>query len=424
MQMRDNKQFLSNGPFVENRLPNGLAIASNHVPHVNSIAIGIWTNAGSREDPAHMGGLAHFLEHAVFKGTHSRDYIAIARCIEQVGGYIDAFTTKENTCLYIRCLKEHGALAFDLLADLVCNPVFPEDEIEKEKEVVIEEIHGINDSPEELIFDQFDDLAFPKHSLGPSILGTEQSVTNITTQALRAFMQRYYTAKNMLVTVVGNMSHDEVMLYSEKSFSGVSTDRKPSSGIRTFSEKDYSTFFTRQKKPLYQAHVLHGRAVARDDRFFYSLLLLNTILSGGMSSMLNLELREKNALAYNAYSSLTFFEDTTLLNVYAGTDPENTRQTLRIIQGILNAETLSEVSGEELLAAKNKLTSELVMEMEKMTHRMSKAARDIFYFGNTIDLEEKLAGIKNVTGEDLGQAAEYLQMDMDASTLIYEPDEE
>lgn len=138
--------------------------------------------------------------------------------------------------------------------------------------------------------------------------------------------------------------------------------------------------------------------------------------------MLNLELREKNALAYNAYSSLTFFEDTTLLNIYAGTDPENTGQTLRIIQGILKAETLSEVSGKELSAAKNKLRGELVMEMEKMTHKMSKAARDIFYFGNTIELEEKLAGIEKVTSEDLGQAAEYLQMDTDASTLIYESD--
>ncbi|WP_287372061.1 pitrilysin family protein [Prosthecochloris sp.] len=422
MQMRDNTQLLSNGPFVENRLSNGLHVSSNHVPYVNSIAVGIWTNAGSREDPASMSGLAHFLEHAVFKGTHSRDYITIARCIEQVGGYIDAYTTKENTCLYIRCLKEHGALAFDLLADLVCNPVFPEDEIEKEKEVVIEEIHGINDSPEELIFDQFDDLAFPKHPLGPSILGTEQSVANITTEALRAFMRRHYTAKNMLITVVGNMPHDEVMLHSEKSFSGMYTSRQPLSCVRTFSEKDYSTFFTRQKKPLFQTHVLHGRAVPRNDRFFYGLLLLNTILSGGMSSMLNLELREKNALAYNAYSSLTFFEDTTLLNIYAGTDPENTGQTLRIIQGILKAETLSEVSGKELSAAKNKLRGELVMEMEKMTHKMSKAARDIFYFGNTIELEEKLAGIEKVTSEDLGQAAEYLQMDTDASTLIYESD--
>ncbi len=421
--MHESKQFFSNGPFIENRLSNGLRVYSNHVPYVDSITIGIWINAGSREDPAGMGGLAHFLEHAVFKGTRSRDYAAVARCIEQVGGYIDAYTTKENTCIYIRCLKEHKAVAFDLLADLVCNPVFPEDEIEKEKEVVIEEIHGINDAPEELIFDQFDDLAFPKHPLGPSILGTEQSIENISTEALHTFMRQHYVAQNMFITSAGNISHEEVMLNAEKCFSGLSSNEKQFGDRRTFREKDYTAFLTRQKKQLYQAQLLYGRAVARDDRFFYSLLLLNTILGGGMSSILNLELREKSALAYNAYSSLTLFEDATLLNVYAGTDPENTGQTLAIIQDALKAETLSRISGAELLAAKNKFRSGLIMEMEKMTHRMSKAARDIFYFGRPVELEEKLSGIDHVTNDDLEQAATYLQMNTDASTLIYEPEE-
>ncbi len=424
MHMQDNKQFLSTGPFLENRLSNGLRVFSNHVPHVNSVTAGIWINTGSREDPVGMAGLSHFLEHAIFKGTRSRDYVTIAQCIEQVGGYIDAYTTKENTCIYIRCLKEHAALAFDLLADLVCNPVFPEDEIEKEKEVVIEEIHGINDSPEELIFDQFDDLAFPVHPLGPSILGTEQSVENITTEALRGFMRRHYVAPNMLITVVGNLEHDEVMQHAGKTFSGLDSNGKSPASSRVFREKDYCAFNTRQKKQLYQAQMLYGRAVPRNDRYFFSLLLLNTILSGGMSSILNLELREKNALAYNAYSSLTFFDDTTMLNVYAGTDPENTGQALTIIKKVLSAETLDRIPETELRAAKNRLRGGLVLEMEKMTHRMSKAARDIFYFGNAIELEEKITRIESVTGDDLGHAVAYLQLDRDASTLIYEPDEE
>lgn len=422
--MQDNKRFISTGPFIENHLDNGLRVFSNHVPHVNSITVGIWINAGSREDPSGMAGLAHFLEHAVFKGTRSRDYVTIARCIERVGGYIDAYTTKENTCIYVRCLKEHSVLAFDLLADLVCNPVFPENEIKKEKEVVIEEIHGINDSPEELIFDQFDNLAFPKHPLGPAILGTEQSVENITTEALQSFMRQHYVAQNMLITTVGNISHDEAVLLARQSFSELDGNGKLPTGSRTFREKDYSFFLKRQKKQLCQSQILYGRAVPRNDRFFYSLLLLNTILSGGMSSILNLELREKNALAYNAYSSLTFFDDTTLLNVYAGTDPENTGRALTIIKSSLKAETLSGISREELLAAKNRLKGSLVMEMEKMTHRMSKAARDIFYFGSSIELEEKLEGIESITSDNLGQTAVYLQMDTEASTLIYEPEEE
>ncbi len=421
--MQKNTPFFSSGAFIENRLSNGLRVFSNHTPHVNSITIGLWINAGSREDPPGMSGMAHFLEHAVFKGTRKRDYVAIARCIEEVGGYIDAYTTKENTCIYVRCLKEHMALAYDLLADLVCDPVFPKDEIEKEKEVVIEEIHGINDSPEELIFDHFDDLAFPQHSLGPSILGTEQSIHNITRNALQSFMRTYYVPRNMILTAAGNLSHEETVLHAEKSFSGLNSRDQQPAGKRIFTKKDYHPFLKKDNKPLYQAHMLYGRAVERNDRFFYSLLILNTILSGGMSSILNLELREKNPLAYNAYSSLTFFEDTTLLNVYAGTDPENTAEALEIIKSSLKPDTLSRLSEKELQAARNKLRGGLVMEMERMTHRISKAARDIFYFGNPIGLEEKLSCIENVTSNDLAETVAYLQMDNDASTLIYEPDE-
>ena len=422
--MQHDNFFLSAGPVVVDNLGNGLRVFSNHVPHVNSITLGIWINAGSREDPEELSGLCHFLEHAVFKGTLSRDHLTISRCIEQVGGYIDAYTTKENTCIYIRCLKEHIELAFDLLADMVTNPALPENEIEKEKEVVIEEIHSINDSPEELIFDQFDTLAFPRHPLGPAILGTENSINRITTESLRGFMRQHYVAQNMLVTAVGNMSHEEIMRHAEKSFSRLSTKTAASCNGRKFQQEDYNPFHVTRKKPLYQTQMLYGMAVPRNDTFFYSLLLLNTLLSGGMSSILSLELREKNALAYNAYSSLTFFDDAALLNIYAGTDPENTSKALRIIKSIMSADNFSQVSREEQQAAKNKLRSSMMMEMEKMTQRMSKAARDIFYFGKVIKLEEKIRGIEAVTRADLEGAAKYLQQHGDASTLLYEPDED
>ncbi|MBL6957227.1 MAG: insulinase family protein [Chlorobium phaeobacteroides] len=422
--MQHDNLCISAGQVIENNLQNGLRVVSNYTPHVNTITLGIWINAGSREDPEKLSGLSHFLEHAVFKGTHSKDHLAISRCIEQVGGYIDAYTTKENTCIYIRCLKEHRALAFDLLSDMICNPSFPEDEIEKEKAVVIEEIHGINDSPEELIFDQFDTLAFPHHPLGPTILGTEKTVNRITTGSLRKFMRQHYVAENMLVTAVGNISHEEIMLLAEKSFSGLNTRPSSSGTARTFRQEDYHPFHLKRKKPLYQTQLLYGMAVPRNDTFFYSLLLLNTLLSGGMSSILSLELREHNALAYNAYSSLTFFDDATLLNIYAATDPENTEKALLIIKNVLNAENISKISREEHQAAINKLRGGMLMEMEKMIQRMSKAARDIFYFGKAVELEEKISRIDNITPDDLGYAAEYLQQHTEASTLLYEPDED
>ena len=421
--MQHHKHLLSPGPIDMDRLANGLRIYSNTIPHVNSITAGIWINAGSREDPSSRPGLAHFLEHAVFKGTRSRDYIAIARCIEQVGGYIDAFTTKENTCIYIRCLKEHSELAFDLLSDLVCNPLLPEGEIEKEKEVIIEEIHGIQDSPDELIFDHFDELAFPDHPIGTSILGTEKSIDSISPKNLRSFLDRHYVAQNMLLTVIGNIAHEDVMLEAEKRFNSLDGQKKPSSSERTFKQAYYRPFLRRDIKQLYQEHLLFGGTAERNDRHFYSLLLLNTILSGGMSSILNLELREKNPLAYNVYSSLTCFDDTTMLNVYAGIDPEHTDRVLESIKNVLKPETFSSLSTDELLAAKNRLKGSMVMETEKMTNRMAKAARDIFYFGRPVDLKEKLRGIEAVRAEDIAAAAASLNLDTQASLLIYEPAE-
>ncbi|ASQ91262.1 peptidase M16 [Prosthecochloris sp. GSB1] len=421
MRLKDSSTIVSAGPVFEDILPGGLRVFSNHVPHVQSITLGIWINAGSREDPKDMAGLAHFLEHAVFKGTRTRDYLEIARCIEEVGGYIDAYTTKENTCIYIRCLREHAALAFSLLADLTGSPVFPDDELEKEKEVVIEEIHGIDDTPEELIFDRFDTLAFPRHPLGPAILGTEESIEKITPQALRRFMQRHYVPENMVLTTVGNISREEVLRQAEKHFSGFSKNRGSANRDRSFSSDDYAAFSAREEKPLSQGHVLYGLAAPRDDAFFFGLMLLNTVLSGGMSSRLNIELREKEALAYNAYSSLSLFDDVTLFNIYAGTDADNIAKAVSIMEKMLDPEKLSEIDRKEFLAAKNKLQGAFVMGMEKMTRRMSKAARDIFYFGRHIGIEEKLAGIEALDAEDLGSAAAYLRQSAGASLLVYEP---
>jgi len=424
MRLKDSSAMFSAGPVFEDRLEGGLRVFSNHVPHVQSITLGVWINAGSREDPEDMAGLAHFLEHAVFKGTRTRDYLEIASCIEEVGGYIDAYTTKENTCIYIRCLRQHAPLAFSLLADLTGSPVFPDDELEKEKEVVIEEIHGIDDSPEELIFDRFDTLAFPRHPLGPAILGTEESIESITPQALRRFMRQHYVAENMILTAVGNISREEVLRQAEQHFSELRKSPESAGPERTFSTGDYVAFSAREEKPLSQGHLLYGLAAPRDDTFFYGLMLLNTVLSGGMSSRLNIELREKAALAYNAYSSLTLFDDVTLFNIYAGTDADNIAKAVAIMKNMLDPEKLSAMDRKEFLAAKNKLQGALVMGMEKMTRRMSKAARDMFYFGRHISIEEKLAGIEALAAEDLGRSAAYLRRHADASLLVYEPDGE
>ena len=182
----------------QNILSNGLTIVTDAVPYVQSITLGIQIDAGSRDDTDQCQGLAHFIEHALFKGTGRRSYIDIARNIEKNGGYLDAFTTKEQTCIYLRCLAEHLEPSFDLLSDLVCDPVFPPEEITKEKEVVIEEISSVNDTPEELIFEEFDLRSFPGHPLGRPILGTEESVTNFTDKNLKNFMRDHYVPQEIL----------------------------------------------------------------------------------------------------------------------------------------------------------------------------------------------------------------------------------
>ncbi len=405
----------------QDELANGLKIVTDAVPYVQSITLGIQIEAGSRDDPEENQGLAHFIEHALFKGTGRRSYIDIARNIEKNGGYLDAFTTKEQTCIYLRCLAEHLEPSFDLLSDLVCDPVFPPEEIEKEKEVVLEEISSVNDTPEELIFDEFDLRSFPLHPLGKPILGTEESVENFTDDTLKNFMRQHYVPHKMLITATGKVDHDEIMRLSERFLgklrepSGIQYIRQP------FRPEHYTPFALTLKKRVCQAQIVLGTAIARHDPLFYSFMALNSMLGNGMSSLLNLELREKRGLAYNVYSSLTFYDDLTTLNIYAGTDSNKTKVTMELIKELLQSDALKNPDPEELQAAKTKLLGSHIMGMEKMTRRMSQMASDISYFGRYLEPEEKTAGIESVTTEGIAEAAKRLLHDAPYSTLVYKP---
>ncbi len=405
----------------QDKLANGLRIVTDPVPYVQSITLGIQIDAGSRDDPGESPGLAHFIEHAIFKGTKRRTYIDIAKNIEKNGGYLDAFTTKEQTCIYLRCLAEHLEPSFDLLSDLVCDPVFPPEEIEKEKEVVIEEISSVNDTPEELIFEEFDLRSFPRHPLGQPILGTEKSVENMTDYDLKNFMRQHYVPQKMLLTATGKVNHDEIMRLSER-FIGNLREASGCEYVRQpFLAEHYTPFALTLKKRVCQAQIVLGTAIARHDPLFYSLMVLNSMLGNGMSSILNLELREKRGLAYNVYSSITFYDDLTTLNIYAGTDSNKTKVTMELIRELLQSDSMKNPDKEEVQAAKTKLLGAHIMGMEKMTRRMSQMASDISYFGRYIEPEEKIAAIEAVTCEDIAEAALHLLHDAPYSTMIYKP---
>ncbi len=417
---RNTEQRLASGELRSATLGNGLRIVSNLVPYVHSITLGIWINAGSREDPEGLEGLAHFIEHAIFKGTRKRDYIEIARCIEEAGGYIDAWTTKEQTCICVRCLREHLPLAFDLLADLVCEPVFPEEELEKEREVVLEEIASVNDTPEELIFEEFDLRSFPGHPLGAPILGTAKSIERFSRKKLRRFMRRHYVPSKMLVTAVGNVDHNELARLAETHFGYLKEPAADEDSLRrSFELSAYQPFSVSRKKRIYQSQLLFGTVIPRDDRRFWSLMVLNAMLGSGMSCILNLELREKRGLVYQAYSSLAFLDELTTFNIYAGTDKGKAPKTLETIAELLNGKALREPAPEELSAAKSKMLGSLILGMEKMTRRMSHIAQDVFYYGNYQPPAEKAAMIEAVTETDVAEAAALLSRPEQLSMLIY-----
>jgi predicted Zn-dependent peptidase len=402
-------------------LSNGLRIITDEVPHVRSVTLGIQIEAGSRDDPDEHPGLAHFIEHALFKGTERRSYLDIAKNIEKNGGYLDAYTTKEHTCIYLRCLEKHIEPSFDLLADLVSSPLFPPEEMEKEKEVVIEEINSVNDTPEELIFDEFDLRSFPGHPLGRPILGTEKSIAGFSTEVLGSFMKEHYFPANMLVTATGSASHDTIVPLAERFLGHLSALVQRTYVRKPYHSADYTPFKETLKKQVCQAQIVLGTAIERNDNLFNSLMVLNSMLGNGMSSLLNLELREKRGLAYNVYSALSFFDDMTALNIYAGTDGNKTGTTLELIDGLLRSSALLEPAPEEVESAKRKLVGSAVMGMEKMTRRMSQTASDISYFGRYVTLEEKTEAIESVTADDIARAAAVLFRDTPFSTLVYKP---
>ncbi|MEI6846426.1 MAG: pitrilysin family protein [Chlorobiaceae bacterium] len=408
-------------PVQQDVLTNGLRVVTDAVPYVESITLGIQIDAGSRDDPDKCQGLAHFIEHALFKGTKQRSYLDIARNTEKNGGYFDAYTTKEHTCLYLRCLSEHLESSFELLSDLVCDPVFPFEEIKKEKDVVIEEINSVNDTPEELIFEELDLRSFPNHPLGRPILGTEKSVREFTDDDLKNFMRRHYIPRNMLLTVTGNVRHDDIMKLAEHFLGSLAEEASDRYIRQPFCMEYYTPFTLTLKKQLFQAQIVLGTAIARYDPSFYSFMLLNCMLGTGMSSILNLELREKRGLVYNVYSSVTFFDDLTALNIYAGTDNNKTKLTLELIRNLLQSAALKHPEPEDLQTAKTKLLGTYIMGMEKMTFRMSQVASDLSYFGRYIEPAEKIAAIEAVTLDDIAEAAERILQDAPFSTLIYKP---
>ncbi len=398
-------------------LPNGLVVITETMEHVRSVSVGIWVRSGSRREVPAENGLAHFLEHMVFKGTERRSAEHIAREMDSVGGMLDAFTSKEQICFNAKVLDEHLPIAFDVLADLVLRPKLDSEDVRKERQVVLEEIKMDLDNPEYVLHDVFTRGFWPDHSLGRPILGIPETVRHFDGEGLRRRFKSWFAPDHILVTASGNIAHEQVLELVEKEFGHLKPlgtreeDPVPSTAAPIHLET---------KRDLEQVHLCVGvpsLPIAHERRF--AVAVLNNLLGGGMSSRLFQNIREKQGLAYAVFSELTPYSDAGMLSVYAGTAMETIDKVLDLTIAEFRAMKESPVSEEELLRAKNHLKGSLMLSLESTSARMSNLARQELYFHRFSSLDEILASIEAVTREEVQSLArEFFRPELIAATVL------
>jgi predicted Zn-dependent peptidase len=383
-------------------LPNGLRLLTETMPHMRSVAVGVWLARGSRHEGDHWPGIAHFVEHMLFKGTTSRSAESIAQEADSIGGQIDASTGKENANYSIKVLDEHLPQAVDILSDLVLHPRFAPEDVEKEKSVVIEEIKMVEDMPDDLVHELFLQGYWKDHPLGRPILGTPDSVSSFTADALRGYFQGAYTADQLVVTVAGHAGHAQIRDLVEHAFGGLD------GGGSAVSESVPTPVFHAlvRRKDLEQSHVCLGVASfphRHPDR--HVALVLNTVLGGSMSSRLFQHVREKRGLAYSVGSGLSAFRDAGVFSIYAGCANEKVGEVVRVVMSEVEEFVRTPVPGDELQRAKDNVKGGLLLGLESTWHRAAYLARQELYFDQTFDLDEILEGIARVSVEDVSRVA-------------------
>jgi len=385
-------------------LPNGVRIVTEPMPYVRSVSLGVWIGSGSRIEHGPENGISHFIEHMVFKGTTHRSAEDIARSVDSVGGGLDAFTSKELVSFNTKILDEHVPIAFDVLSDLVLNPLFREDDIEKEKSVILEEIKMEADQPEFVLHEAFISNFWKGHGLGKPILGTKDTVKKFGREMLCDYYNRVYSPKNILVTAAGNLDHDRIVQLVREKFGGV-PDRGtlPSDSI----PKSHAPIVLKKKESLEQVHIALGvPAYPLAHRARFPLYVLNTVLGGGMSSRLFQNIRERQGLAYAVYSELNLFSDTGCLTVYAGTAVETARQVVDCVIQEFRQLRDERIGEDELRRSKDHLKGSLMLSLESTSSRMSNLARQELYFDRFLSLDEMLESIEAVTRDQVRDTAQ------------------
>lgn len=386
-------------------LDNGLRIVSESIPYMSSISLGIFVGTGSRAETTVEQGVSHFIEHLMFKGTIARSAREIAEMVDDIGAQLNAATDRENTCYYIKVLPEHLGLGMNILSDMLLRSKFAAAEVEKERQVVLEEISLYEDSPDELIHDLHINSLWPGHALGRSILGTRDTIGAMNRDLILDYRRRHYTPDNIVVAAAGNLHHEdllrEVCLYW-------ATEQ----GRRPRSEEVIPTFVPGnllQEKDIEQLHICLGTlGVAHNSTQYYTTHVLNTILGGGVSSRLFQSIREDKGLAYSVCSYPSNFRDTGLMTIYAGVSPENSREVMTIIRSIVEDIRKSGVSGDELIRAKQQLKAGLMFSLEGSGSRMSRLGRAEIAEREYLTPEQLAAKVDAVSLADVHEIAQPL----------------
>jgi predicted Zn-dependent peptidase len=383
--------------------PNGLVVITEPMEHVHSVSAGIWLRSGSRSEPAELNGISHFIEHMVFKGTARRTAEDIAREVDRIGGMLDAFTAKEMVCFNTRVLDEHLPKAFDVIADMVREPKFALEDIDREKSVILEEIRMTQDNPEDLVHELFTQNFWSPHPLGKPILGTPETVSSFTQDNLRDWFRHCYAPNNLVITAAGHLTHAQLCDLVAERFANVP---RVDNGFVDPQPAAASHITLKSKHELEQVHICIGvPALPLTDRRRFAVSVLNNVLGGGMSSRLFQNIREKQGLAYAIFSEMNSYRDAGMLSVYAGTSLETAEKLVDCVLEEFRSLRDKPLDEEELGRAKDHLKGATLLALEGSGQKMSSLARYHLYFNRHFTPQELIAMLESVTAEEVQQVA-------------------
>ena len=400
--------------FQKQSIGSGITFLSEHIPYVHSVSLGIWVTSGSVFDGDTTRGIAHFVEHMIFKGTHKRDAFAIVKEIDDVGGVLNAYTSKEYTHFYVKVLKENLPLAVDIITDIFLNSTFPTDEIDREKRVVIQEIKMVEDSPEEYVHELAFEHMWDSHPLGYSILGDDRTIHGFNRDVLLEYVDTHHVRDNVMVGAVGNLENTDLESMLSAALADVEEGFHEELSLPRFLPGSVV-----RERDIEQVHaVVSFPSLNFSHPKRYAQFVLNTIIGGGMSSRLFQEIREKRGMAYNVYSYLNTFRAAGVMGVYAGTEPDLLPELVAVLERELACISKEPITDDELRSAKGQIKGNVLLSLESMSTRLGRMGKNEMYFGRQVDADEINEKIEAVTIEDVLAVAEEV-LDLNGASSVF-----